>query len=130
MWSKVGSVTVPAQQLVAWGATDIINGGSTGRAVYLNLPNSSDVRLDGKIRLAVTDANELNTAVVVEERTERLAASSTGDRTIAVLLPEDFRAAKQDSKLIIYFYPDSATAVTIVYNATSAKVLLPVTVYQ
>ena len=38
--------------------------------------------------------------------------------------------AKEDSKLIIYYYPDSASAETIPITSTLNTVTLPVTVYQ
>ena len=129
-YNKVGTLTVPAQQAIAWGATDTVNGGATGKQIYMRFDTSATVTLNGVVRLAVSNATETNTQIVLEERTERLAAGSTYDRQIAVLLPEDFRFAKQDSKLIIYFYPDSATAVTIMYNGTNTKISVPVTVMQ
>lgn len=131
-YNKVGTLTVPAQQAIAWGATDVINGGATGRQVYISLYDSSagGAVLNGVVRLSVANATETSEEVVLEERTERLAAGSGYDRTISVLLPEDFRYAKQDSKLIIKFYPDSSTAVTIGYAATSTKISIPVTVLQ
>ena len=129
-YNKVGTLTVPAQQAICWGATDVVNGGATGKQIYMRFDTSAAATLNGVVRLAVANATETNVNIVLEERTERLAAGSTYDRTIAVLLPEDFRFAKQDSKLIIYFYPDSATAVTIMYNATNTKISVPVTVLQ
>jgi len=128
-YTKVGTLTVPAQQAVCWGGTDIINGGATGRALYIAFVDSAAAYIEGTVRLSVANATETSEQVVLEERTERLRAD-TSDRSKAVLLPRDGRFAKQDSKLIIKFYPDAATTQTIVYNGTNTKILAPVTVQQ
>lgn len=131
-WTAVGKLTVPAQQAVAWGATDIINGGQTGSAIYLRFDEDvgAGTQIHGVVRFAVSNATETDIKVIAEERTERLSASTTYDRGIAVLLPESKIFAKQDSKLIIYFYPDGASSKTIDYNGTNTKIVAPVTILQ
>lgn len=129
-YNKLGTVTVTAQTLAAWGATDVVNGGATGRAIYMRLDDTTGTQLHGKVRFAVANATETEQKVILEERTQRLSASSTGDRTIAVLLQESRPLAKEDSKLVMYFYPDSATAVTVDYDGTNTSANLPVTIYQ
>lgn len=128
-WTKIASLTVPAQQQITFGSNDP-TGGSTvaGAPVYMRLVDTSIADLSGKIRFALTNANETNTIVVMEESAERLKASSTGDRTTAVLMPEYPIKAKQDSKLIILAY--TASAITIDYDATNTGASIPVTVYQ
>lgn len=129
-WNKVGEVTVPAQQEVTFGANDPTGGSSVaGASTYLKLDNSSDAQLHGKVRFALTNANETNTIIVMENRTEKLSADQN-DRTKAVLLPEYPTKAREDSKLQILFYPDGSSAVTIDYDGTDTDAQIPVTVYQ
>lgn len=132
VWNDVGTVTVPAQQEVTFGATDVINGGQTGRPVYIRSDEdvgASGTAIEGKYRLALTNANETNTVIVMEERSERLRADQD-DRQKAVLLPEFPRTVGEDSKLKVYFYIDSASSKTLDYNGTNTKWIIPVTVYQ
>lgn len=131
-YNQVGVFTVPAQEAVAWGVTQVINGGATGDALYMRFDDgttSTGAQLQGTVRLIVTDANFNNPQTVGQFRTERLSADQN-DRTKAILLQEDKRFAKQDSKLVVQFYPDSATSVTIKYNATNTKIIAPVTILQ
>lgn len=128
-WTNVGSLTVPAQQEITFGANDP-TGGSTvaGAPVYIKLHANSSAQITaGKLRLALTDATETRTIVCIEEDLSRLAVSSSGDRTLSVLLPEFPIKAKQDSKLKIQLYLDSAT--TFVTSTTNTNISLPVTVY-
>lgn len=128
-WSKIGTVTVPAQQEVTFGSNDAVGGASVaGSAVYLRI-DSTSAQLSGKIRFALTNANETNTVVVLEESTGRLSAD-VNDRTKAVLMPEYPMRAKEDSKLLILFYPSGSSAVTIDYDGTNTAYSIPVTVYQ
>ena len=129
-WNKLGEVTVPAQQEITFGANDPVGGGSVaGRSVYLKIDDSSSDQLHGKVRFAITNANETNSVVVMEESTHKLSADQN-DRNKAVLMPEYPMRAREDSKLQILFYPASATAVTMDYNGTDTLLLIPVTVYQ
>lgn len=128
-WTKIGSLTVGAQQQVTFGCNDPTGGSSiAGAPVYLRVDcDNPTSQLQGKIRFSLSNANETNEIVVMEESTQRLSASSTGDRTIAVLLPEYPARAGQDSKLKILMY--STSAVTIDYDGTSTSASIPVTVY-
>lgn len=129
MWSVIGEVVVPAQQEVTFGAND--NTGSqnvAGSPAYIRI-DATGGQLSGKLRLALTNANETNTIIVLEESTQRFASSAT-DRQTAVLITEYPLRAKEDSKLQILFYPSSATAVTIDYDDADTIISLPVSVYQ
>jgi len=128
-YTQVGVFTVPAQQAIAWGNNVAYSGGVQGNPVFIDFRDSSDAKINGTIRLQISDANETNVQAVMEERTERLAADAN-DRTKAVLLPMDMRFARQDSKLIIAFLPDGSSSKTIQYNATNTKGILPITVQQ
>lgn len=130
VWNTVASYTVPAQQQVTFGANDPVGGGSiAGRNVYLIFEDQAGTQLQGTVRFALTNATQTNTVVVMEERTEKLSANQN-DRTLAPLLPEYPSRAKEDSLLLIQFYPDSATAVTLRHSSTLSQLLIPVTVYQ
>lgn len=130
VWSKIGEVTVPAQQEITFGANDPIGGSSiAGRSVYLALDGTDDTAIEGKVRFAITNANETNTVVVLEENSRKLSADQN-DRSKCVLLPEYPVRAKEDSKLQILLYPESNSAVTVDANGTSTLFLIPVTVYQ
>jgi hypothetical protein len=76
----------------------------------------------------MTNANETNTVVILEESIERLS-SDISDRTKAVLLPETAMRVGEDSKLKIQFKAD-ASGKTIDYDATNTLFSIPVTVYQ
>lgn len=129
-WNKVGEVTVPAQQEITFGGNDPTGGSSvSGRSVYLRFDNTSGTQLHGKVRFALTNANETNTVIVMEEHTRKLSADQN-DRTKSVLMPEYPMRAKEDSKLQILFYPDDSSAVTVDQNGTNTLLLIPVTVYQ
>lgn len=128
-WRTIGSYSVPAQTMATFGADDPT--GSTnraGRITYLRV-DATGGQLHGKVRLVITNAQKTREVVVMEERTERLSASYT-DRAQAVLLPEYPVKAKEDSKLEVRFYPDSATAVTIDFDDADTKLLIPATLYQ
>lgn len=126
-WTVIGEVTVPAQQEVTFGSNDPTGGaGIAGSPVYVRIDDTS-AQLSGKIRFALTNANETNTIVVLEETTERLSAS-INDRTLAVLMPEFPTRAKEDSKLQILFY--TASAKTIDFDDADTVLQVPVTVYQ
>lgn len=129
-WNKVGEYTVPAQQEITFGANDPTGGTSiAGRSVYLRFDNTSGTQLHGKVRFVLTNANETRTEVVMEEHTRKLSADQN-DRTKAVLLPEFAMRAGEDSKLLIQFYPDDSSAVTVDQDGTNTSLLIPVTVYQ
>ncbi len=129
-WNKIGQYIVPAQQEITFGANDPVGGASVaGRSVFIDLRDSSNAALHGKVRFVLMDANQTRTQVVLEENTRKLNADAN-DRTKAVVLPEFSLRAGEDSILQIQFYPESATAVTIDYDATNTLYLVPVTVYQ
>lgn len=124
---KVGSLTVPAQQYIAWGANDILSGQPQGRTAYMRLDDTAG-QLTGVFRLVVTDANETRSVVVLEERSEKMSAD-VNDRQKAVLLPEARPLAQEDSKLLILFSAD-ATGKTVDFDDADTSIKLPVTVYQ
>lgn len=130
-WNDVGSYTVLAQQQATFGGNDPTGGGSiAGRSVYVYFEDLADALQEhGKVRFVLTNAQETNSVVVMEEHTRKLSADQN-DRTKAVLMPEYPSRVGQDSKLKIKFYPDSGSAVTIDYSGTNTLLLVPVTIYQ
>lgn len=132
-WNTIGTITVPAQQEVTFGYGGSAPTDTRGSAyLKINLGGANPATTDfiaGKIRLSLTDANQLNEVVVMEERTERFSAD-TSDRTKALMVGEFRTRAREDSKLLIKYYPDSATNQTLYRDGTSSQILLPVTVYQ
>ncbi len=124
---EVGSLTVPAQQEIAFGNNENVTGRIQGTPLYINIYDTS-TQLAGVVRLVMTNANETNSVVILEESIERLSADIS-DRSKAVLLPETTMRVKEDSKLKILFKSDAASK-TIDYDATNTIFSIPVTVYQ
>ena len=123
-FQKIAQLTVPAQQVMAWGANENYAGGVQGAPAQIDLKNSTPANIEGVIRLVVTDANEVNKQVVLEERTEKFRASAY-DRSQAVLLMEAVFKAKQDSKLVIEFKPDADDTI----DWSQSTIVLPTTTY-
>lgn len=140
-WNTVGVLTVPAGQMITFGANEATSlAGGSGAPAYLAFYEDGGAQgtiVAGVVRLAIANATQTNVVVLAELRTERLAADQT-DRNKAALVPEGgvYRTkgkptyAQRDSKLLIQFYPDSATSKTIVYNGTNTKLLMPVSILQ
>lgn len=139
IWNKIYTLTVPAQQQIAWGFGTARGNVDTRGQAYLKVwtqarDDASTYPLEtgyihGKIRLAVANANETDVRIVREERTERFSADAS-DRSKAVLLEETRPRAGEDSKLLIYYYPDDSVAQTLDQDGTNTQLLMPVTVYQ
>jgi hypothetical protein len=128
IFTPIGQVIVPAGQNITYGIGGVGAGVDTREPAYIRL-DATGGQLQGTIRLVLTDPNEINTIVVAEQRTERFSAS-INDKTQAFLLGEYTRLAGQDSKLIIQFKPDSATAVTIDEDDADTSIIMPATTYQ
>lgn len=128
IFTKFGSKTVLAGQKIAFGIGKL--GATDSREVaYIRIDNESGVQLHGKIRLVLSDPQEIHRQVVAELRTEKLSADQN-DKTKGLLLEEYPIVAREDSLLLIEFYPDSDSAVTIDFDGTNTKMLIPLTVYQ
>jgi hypothetical protein len=126
-WSTIGTVTVPAAQQIAYGIGGL--GSTDSREVcYLRI-DAAGGQLQGRIRFVVSDPNQVRSIVVAEQRTERLSASQN-DKQIGFLLGEYPIRAKEDSLLLVQYWPDGAVAVTIDVSDADNIWLVPVTVYQ
>jgi hypothetical protein len=126
-YTEIGSLKVPAQQELAYGSNESVSGRIQGAPAYINIYDTS-AQLSGVVRLVMSNANETETKVIMEESIERLS-SDISDRTKAVLFPETKIRVKEDSKLKILFKADD-TGKTIDFNAANTKFSIPVTVYQ
>ena len=136
-YSIIGKVTVPFGQAVTFGIGGVGNGVDTravsyiylGATVPTNSPTTGGYQIQGKIRLSLTDPNQVNEIVIAEQRTERFSADNA-DINKAFRLGEYPIKAQEQSLLLIKLYPDSASAVVLQYNGTSTSILMPVTVLQ
>ena len=129
VYNLVGSLTVPAQQAVTFGANEISSGIVQGRTCQVKVADASNAEITGTWRFAIENATGTEIKIVAEEHSSKLNASAT-DRTLAYLLPEYVLKAGQDSKLRLYFKLDSATAKTIDGGQANTIARIPVTVYQ
>lgn len=125
VWNKLGEFRIPPQQAYKWGyGTPNLPYNQGYMYILLQDNSATPAEVKGKIRLVVSDANELSKTVVFEEREEVLHAASA-DITKQKALPEQGPTAKEDDKLIIEFMPDADATV----SATNSDIRLPVTVY-
>jgi len=125
-WNKIGEFRVPPQQAYRWGYGNPNQPYNQGYMyIYLKYNDGTNVtEVKGKIRLAVSDYNELRTEPVYEERSEVLHAA-TSDITKQKALPEQGPLAREDDKLLILFMPDEDATIT----AADSEIRLPVTLY-
>ena len=126
-YTVIGTYTVPFGVIAAWGADDT-NGTATrsGQPAYIRCDVSGGA-IAGSYRLVVTDPQRVNFVRIMEQRSERFAASTTGDRTIAVLMPETLPLVQPQSKMEIWLKPDASG--TLVYNDADTLIRLPATFY-
>jgi hypothetical protein len=130
VYNKIGSYTVPAQQVVNIGYGNAGNPDNQGY-LYVYLKAIAGTELTGAVRIAVANANETAIDVVIEEQ-EAVLHGDTSDRTKMIACPEITkysvlgRSPRQDDRVQVYFKP--ASAVTVCLTAT--VVYLPVTIYQ
>jgi len=117
-WTRIAYIKVSAQSFAHFGAGAIANGVDSRFYCKMRVDSASG-EIKGVARFVYEDANQLNTKVVMEERTERL------DTGTSVQLGEVPMKAKEDSYLAIYFNPDSDT--TLDCSDTDNVLLLPVT---
>lgn len=126
-WVIVASYTVPAQQQIQVGITEMVGGGPQGRVAYIRLDDTAGAQLAvEQFRVTVQDANAINTQQIDIDTGNRWAGSST-DRQLAKLLPVTPIIADEDSRINIEVYNTKANAVFDMSDADNA-VYLPVTV--
>ena len=126
-YTVIGTYTVPFGCIAQWGANDTNGSASVaGSAAYMRCDVSGG-QIAGSYRLVVTDPQRVNFVRVLEERDTRFAASTTGDRTLAVLIPEMLPLVQPQSKMEIWLKPDASG--TLVYNDADTLIRLPATFY-
>lgn len=118
-FNQVGSKTVGAQQRINFGVGVIANGVDSRELAKVRFDSVAGT-IAGQIRLAVQDANGINTIPVYENNHTNFNTGTTVKLGLA--LP----GAREDSKLLILYKPDSTT--TIAFNDADNDVNLPVTV--
>lgn len=118
-FTQVGKKQVGAKQVIAFGAGEIGNGVDSRRTAKIRLDNTAGSAIAGKVRLAVSDANEITTEPVVED--------ILSNWTDGVLLARQDLRAGEDGFLKILLNPD-ATA-TVDMSDTDNVVNIPVTVF-
>lgn len=132
-YSKIGTYTVGAQQEATFGISVLRSGGVEGEPVYLSMHDAASIastsQIEGTVRFELANATESVKVLVYEQRTERLRASQN-DRTLAPLLMEFGRNAREDSKLLLSVQIDGSSDKTWDYDGTNSKFLIPVTIYQ
>jgi len=131
IYTPIATMTVPAQQQITWGKGVVTaNGADTRGLVYISLKtnDTTPVAKNGFVRFYITDANDSKPRLIFEERTDLLSVTQS-DITTGYRLGEISTRAGQDSKLVIKFLPDSATAVTLGFDTNESVISVPQTVY-
>ncbi len=127
-WTRIATFTVPAQEAYRWGYGRATNAENQGY-MYVSLNDDTGTAVDGKLRIAQSDAQERRQIVVVEEDVATLSGSKF-DKEQQRPLPEqvDKPMVGRDSKLTLEFQPsEKQGAATIVEE--QSEVSLPVTNY-
>ncbi len=119
-YTKVAYYKVPAQQEIAMGIGAISGGVDWRKKATIRFDHTNGVQIQGKIRLAMTNANETDIRVIIEDRTENFVNG--------VEVAETPLRAKEDSYLVVYFNPDSDSTIDV--SDANTSILMPVTVYQ
>jgi hypothetical protein len=118
-FTQIGRKQVGAKQQISFGAGEIGNGVDSRRTATIRLDTTAGSAIAGKLRLAVSDANEIVTEPVVEDIMSNWNSGQKLART-------DLRAG-EDGFLKLLLNPD-ATA-TVDMSDTDQRVDIPVTVY-
>ena len=123
-FNNIGSYTVGAQSFVRLGYGSASLPDNQGY-YYILIHNAADAAQSGMIRILARDAQDVISKVLMENRTERLAGSTT-DKQEQVPQPEIDPLIKEDSSLDIDFKPDTNN---VDYSPTTSTLLVPITQY-
>lgn len=126
------TLKVPAQQIKAFGNGSIVGGVDNRGIFYLSLKNNAGtpVQMEGKVRLAIRNANGEITRVILEEDTVKLRASKV-DKTQGYMLGIITGiVARQDSYLVIQYQARDGTTAAYTIEDDNSELLLPVTTYS
>lgn len=124
-WITAFQYEVGAQQILRAGQGAMQNGVDDRGILYVDLQTVAPADITGWVRLYLTDANQVNKQVLMEERTERLSASAV-DRAQAYFLGErtDIQI-KENSLLGIEVMGDAA----VLINVAASEAFIPCTIY-
>ena len=122
-FQTIAKLVVPAQQLMTFGAGNIIDGVDDRSILFAKTMDDAGNEVKGTLRLVLADANEVKKVVVVEVRSEQVTASKT-DANNSYKLAQYPAWAKEDSKLIIEFRPDKAFK----FSKANSDYQIPITV--
>ena len=117
-FTQIGSLTVGAQQTINFGAGVIANGVDSRETAKIRIDDTNGVAIIGTFRLAVQDANRINTIPVVENDNVNFTAGIK----LGIKVP----FAREDSKLLILLQPDASTLIDM--SDTDNNVNIPVTI--
>ena len=126
-YNPIGELTVPAQQSMTFGIGGVGSGVDTREVCYVDLQDSTPAELDGSIRFVLSNATGTKTIVVAEQKLAKTRADKN-DKTKGFLLGEYLTLVGQDSKMLIEYKPEGASAVTV--SEANSDMLIPVTTYQ
>jgi len=122
-FQTIAKLVVPAQQLMTFGAGNIIDGVDDRAILYAKTMDDNGNEIKGTLRLVLADANEVKKVVVVEVRSEQVTASKT-DANNSFKLAQYPAWSKEDSKLIIEFKPDKGFK----FSKANSDYQIPITV--
>lgn len=118
-FQRIGSVSVGAQTLQAYGAGAIAGGVDFRRKVTMDLNSAANTPiLNMRVRFAIVNAQETRKVVIAEELSQNLADG--------VALGEYPLLAKEDDKLIIEVLP----AANVLIDVSESSASVPTTLYQ
>ena len=118
-FTQIGFKTVGAQQTINFGAGVIANGVDSRETAKIRFDDTNGIEIPNIVyRLAVQDANGINTIPVVENE----GVNFTAGIPLGIKVP----FAREDSKLLILAKPDVTTTVDM--SDANNNVNIPVTI--
>lgn len=117
-FQEIGTYTVAAKQVIAFGAGEIANGVDSRRTCTIRVDSAAGA-IKGKLRLINADANLIRVEPVVEDiMTNWNAGQKLGRQELS---------SGEDGFLKVHFNPDSST--TIDFTDADNNFAIPVTVF-
>lgn len=125
--------TVPAQQMIQWGAGNPNHQANQGYIHFFALDVSTDFE-DGVLRLVIANARDLQREIIWEENTQRLhtqvvttAITATPlDRATMVPLPRQGTVVAAEDSLMQLYFSTRIPGTTV----DACEFSIPITVYQ
>ena len=118
-FQRVGSVSVGAQTLQAYGSGAIAGGVDARRLLKMDLNSAAATPiLNMRVRFAIVNAQETRKVVIAEELSQNLVSG--------VAFGEYPLLAKEDDKLVIEVLP----AANVLIDVSESSCSIPTTLYQ